>query len=106
MQQQIRQLKNLEQLEVKTISERSQEDSVEQPLSLSSSKVTTPMHQADTQGKKQIQILELLNEICEEAGEETKMHEDEEEEAETEKEENRIIEDIMKVLQPPKDGSD
>jgi hypothetical protein len=44
MQQQIRHLKNMEQLEVKTISEKSQEDSVEVSMSLGSSKVNTPAH--------------------------------------------------------------
>lgn len=101
----------MEQLEVKTISERSHEDSLS--MSLVSSKVNTPgghhksylssggiqrrlqseladinesmIHDTDQQlkqnlqesnkGGKQIQILDLLNEICEEA-EENKGEED------------------------------
>lgn len=147
----------MEQLEVKTISERSHEDSVGS-MSLMSSKVNTPGghhkylssggiqrklqneinsgldEQEDnartnfkqTAGAKQIAILDLLNEICEEAdeqkgdelenvgvmdvndvlagilkgmSEEQKEKQEAEEEAETEMEENRIIEQIMGALQ-------
>ncbi|CDW82632.1 UNKNOWN [Stylonychia lemnae] len=150
MQQQIRQLKHMEQLEVKTISERSHEDSMDVSMSMTSSKVNTPgghhknylssgtiqrklqgeldadesaANEADQQLKrdlnvgnrgKKIQILDLLNEICEEVDENKQDENDttiigdgkqEEEEVETEREENRIIEQIMRALQI-KDNSD
>jgi hypothetical protein len=114
----------LDQLEVKTISERSQEESnCSTPavggggghyhsLSLATNpevanKVTEYTPGVGQPPKKQIQILELLNEICEDSRDTTLVPEEEEKEKEkdlpstsqTEQEEDQVMQQIMNVLQ-------
>jgi hypothetical protein len=111
----------LDQLEVKTISERSQEESncstpavggVGHYHSLSlatnpevANKVTDYTPGVGQAPKKQIQILELLNEICEDSRDTTLVPEEEEKEKElpstspTEQEEDQVMQHIMNVLQ-------